>query len=159
MSSVLRTPNGNAVLLTPRSASHSLAQAAMTHFWPHIACGEWHPAAYFGVQEEWDGANKLVALIVRNPIERFRSMCAHRPERSLAQHLASPVYGPLPRGNFVRYFRFEDELGAAAEWLGLPLPLPHEDATDPAAKPVLTPEQNARVREIFADDVRLWESL
>jgi len=86
-------------------------------------------------------------------------MCAHVPGRPLEEHLAQPVYGPLPQGNFVRYFRFEDQLNDAAEWLGLPTPLPHEDATDPAAKPVLTPDQEARVRQIFAADIALWESM
>jgi hypothetical protein len=131
----------------------------MQAFWPEIEIGNYHPAAFFGTQEFWDGTNQNVALIVRNPIERFRSMCAHRPERTLEEHLANPVYGPLPKGSFVRYFLFEDQLDAAAEWLGLPTPLPQEDATDPALKPVLTPEQEARVIEIYADDIVLWESL
>jgi hypothetical protein len=86
-------------------------------------------------------------------------MCAHRPSRTLAEHLDSPSYGPLPTGNFSRYFRFEDQINEAAAWLGLPTPLPQEDATDEADKPILTAEQEARVREIYADDIALWESL
>jgi len=86
-------------------------------------------------------------------------MCAHRPSRTIDEHLDSPVYGPLPQAEFVRHFKFETELDAAAEWLGLPVPLPQEDATDEAAKPTLTAEQEGRVREIYADDVALWESL
>jgi hypothetical protein len=159
MSEILRSTNGNAVLLTPRSGSHSLALVAMKTFWLNSQVGEGHPARYFGVQEFFEGDPQNVALVVRNPIERFRSMVAHRPERTLEEHLAQPVYGPLPQGNFVRYFRFEDQLDAAAEWLGLPTPLPQEDATDPALKPTLTPEQEARVREIYAADIALWESL
>jgi len=160
MGNILRTPNGNAVLMTPRSGSHSLARAALMHYWPQLSGnGDDHPAALLPSDEGWDGTNASVGLIVRNPVERFRSMCAHRPERTLEEHLARPAYGPLPRGNFARYFRFETELDAAAEWLGLPTPLPQEDATDEAAKPVLTPEQEARVREIYADDIALWESL
>jgi len=160
MSDILRSPNGNAIMLTPRSGSHSLALSAMQAFWPDISISaQHHPACFFGVQEHWLGDNHNVALIVRNPIERFRSMVAHRPERTLEEHLAEPVYGPLPKGSFVRYFRFEDQLDAAAEWLGLPTPLPQEDATDSALKPDLTPEQEARVREMFADDIALWESL
>jgi hypothetical protein len=69
------------------------------------------------------------------------------------------VYGPLPHGDFIRYFRFEDQLDAAAEWLGLSLPLPHEDATDEASKPTLTAEQESLVREIYAADIALLESL
>jgi hypothetical protein len=160
MSDILRAPNGNAILLTPRSGSHSLALAAMQAFWPEVEVQtEGHPAWYFGVQEVWIENNENVALVVRNPIERFRSMCAHRPQRTLEEHLAQPAYGPLPKGNFVRYFRFENQLNEAAEWLGLPTPLPREDATDPDTKPTLTPEQEARVRELFSADITLWESL
>jgi len=160
MSQVLRSPNGNAILLAPRSGSHSLALVAMKTFWPDITVkDEGHPAWYFGVEQNWPEDGHQCGIVVRNPIERFRSMVVHRPERTLEEHLAEPVYGPLPQGNFVKYFRFENELDAAAEWLGLPTPLPREGATDPAAKPDLTPEQEARVREIFADDIALWESL
>lgn len=159
MGNILRTPNGNAVLMTPRTGSHALAKAALIHFWPDL----WqedddHPAALLPVDEGWDGSNSNVAIVVRNPVERFRSMIAHR-HLNVDEQLDSPMYGPLPQGNFVRCFRFEDELDAAAEWLGLPLPLPQEDATDEADKPTLTAEQEARVREIYADDIGLWESL
>jgi len=72
MSDVFRTPNGNAILLTPRSGSHSLALTAMQAFWPNITVQtEGHPAWYFGNQENWLGDN---ANIAHNPIERFRSM-------------------------------------------------------------------------------------
>jgi hypothetical protein len=160
MGDILRSPTtGNALLLTPRSGSHSLAVAAMQTFWPDVAIAEkLHPAASFEIQEYWDGSNSNVAIVIRNPVERFRSMIAHR-HLNVDEQLASPMYGPLPQGNFVRYFRFEDQLDAAAEWLGLPTPLPHEDATDEADKPILTPEQEALVREIYADDIALWESL
>ena len=131
----------------------------MKTFWPDFSIGDGHPAAHFGSHEGWNGDNANVALIVRNPVERFRSMVAHRPERTLEEHLANPVYGPLPKGNFVRYFRFEDQLNEAAAWLGLPVPLSQEDATDPALKPNLTYEQEKIIREIFADDIKLWESL
>jgi hypothetical protein len=143
----------------PRSGSHSLAAVAMRVFWPGVEVGDNHPASYFPSDEWWSDATSNSALIVRNPIERFRSMCAHVPGRPIDEHLANPVYGPLPQGNFVRYFRFEDQLDDAAAWLGLPTPLPQEDATSEADKPTLTAEQEARVREIYADDIALWESL
>ena len=159
MGNVLRSPvTGNAVVLTPRSGSHSLAAAALAAWYPDVIAPEGkHPAGSLP-PEAWNGEAGL-GLIVRNPVERFRSMCAHRPERTLEEHLDSPVYGPLPQGDFGRYFRFEDQLNEAAEWLGLPVPLPQEDATDEADKPTLTAEQEARVREIYADDIALWESL
>ena len=161
MSEILRSPiTGNAIWLTARSGSHSLAIAALSFFWPHVRItSDRHPACFFEINEYYRGDNQSVGLVVRNPIERFCSLVAHRPERTLEQHLAEPLYVPLPKGEFVRYFRFEDQLNEAAAWLDLPTPLPHEDATDEADKPILTPEQEARVREIYAADIALWESL
>jgi hypothetical protein len=156
MSEFVLSPNGNCLLLTPRSGSHSIASAALHSWYPDVEMPDGHPAAALPVIVDWPDCP--VGLIVRDPVERFRSICAHR-HLDVDEQLANPVYGPLPQGNFVRYFRFEDQLDAAAEWLGLPTPLPHEDATDEAAKPTLTPEQEARVREIYADDIALWESL
>jgi hypothetical protein len=160
MSNILRAPNGNGLLLTPRTGSHSLALAAMQSFWPEIeiADSRWHPAGYFGVQEYFTGGNENVAVIVRNPIERFRSMIAHR-HLDVAEQLSRPMYGPLPDYNFVRYFKFETELDDAADWLGITVPLTQEDATLEFDKPTLTPEQEARVREIYAADIALWGSL
>jgi hypothetical protein len=116
-----------------------------------------HPASLLPTEIFVD--QKGLGMIVRNPVERFRSACACMPSRALEEHLNGPLYRPLPQGEFARYFRFEDQLNEAAEWLGLPTPLPQEDATDPALKPNLTPEQEARVRDIYADDIALWESL
>jgi hypothetical protein len=162
MGSILRSPtNNNAILLTPRTGSHSLTLAAIAQWWPDTVLENsvQHPACWIPHQESYRGGTKEnVGVIVRNPVERFRSMIAHK-HLNVDEQLARPMYGPLPAGPFVRYFRFEDQLDDAAEWLGLQTPLPQEDATSEANKPLLTPEQEARVREIYAADIELWESL
>jgi hypothetical protein len=162
MSQYLVSPvTSNTVWLVPRSASHSLALSALTAWYPDKLTdyqkSDRHPATFLP-DSDYRPANTC-GLIVRNPIQRFRSMLAHKPNITIQQQLDTPVYLPLPEGPFARYFRFEDQLNEAAEWLGLPTPLPQEDATDEADKPTLTPEQEARVREIYADDIALWESL
>jgi len=159
MGNILRSPiNGNALLLTPRSASHSFALAAMLAWWPDIEMSDdGHPAGYLP-PEIFNGQEGL-GMVVRNPVERFRSMVAHKPEKTLAEHLENPIYPPLPSIKYGKYFCFETELNACAEWLGLPIPLPHEDASNPALKPNLTLEQENIVRQIYADDFILWESL
>jgi hypothetical protein len=58
-----------------------------------------------------------------------------------------------------KIFLFESQLQECADWLGITVPLPQIDATEEANKPTLTPEQEARVREIYAADIALWESL
>ena len=163
MGDLLRCPNGNALALTPRSGSHSLCDAALASFWPDAPrLPTYHPAASLPIQEFFPadvGAATAVAMVVRNPVERFRSMCAHRPNRTIEEHLQQPVYGPLPAGQFSKLFRFEDQLQECADWLGITVPLEQIDPTEPSSKPDLTPEQEARVREIYADDIALWESL
>ena len=152
------------LLLVSRSASHSFAAAALQQWnleryesW--IASGSVaHPATFLpNLVYPW--ACESPAIIVRNPIERFRSMVAYKPDRTLAEQLAAPSYQPLPAGNWVRCFRFEDQLQDCCDWLGITVPLEQIDVTEEANKPELTPEQEARVREIYANDIALWESL
>jgi hypothetical protein len=152
-------------LLVPRSGSHSLVAAWLQEHEPENYT-DWqsslhlHPARFLTLQSTVDqisyGAE--LCVVVRDPIQRFRSMIAHR-ELEIEQQLISPVYGPLPSLSYTRYFRFENQLQECAEWLGITIPLPHLDATEPLNKPTLTPEQEARVREIYAYDIALWESL
>jgi len=159
MGNLLTAPNGNSIVLTPRSGSHALALSALRTFWPDIEIKDGqHPANSLPSDDNWDGTQPNVAIVVRNPVERFRSMIAHR-HLDVAAQLDVPLYGPLPQGTFDRYFRFEDQLCDAAAWLGLPTPLPQEGATEETDKPTLTAEQESRVREIYATDIALWESL
>jgi hypothetical protein len=118
-----------------------------------------HPAAYLNYQENSQPhPTGQLGVVVRNPIERFCSMVAHR-RLEIGQQLQSPMYLPLPHLSYARLFRFEDQLQECANWLGITTSLPHLDATDEHDKPTLTPEQENRVREIYAADVDLWESL
>jgi hypothetical protein len=164
MGQIIRVPNGNAIYLTPRSASHSIAAACLQSFWPELyahylsAEPQLHPAAYLQSTEGWKYQADF-AIVLRNPIARFRSMCAHRPNISIDDQLASPFYGPLTLPESANVFLFETQLQDCADWLGITVPLPQIDATEEADKPVLTPEQEARVREIYAADIALWESL
>ena len=156
--------NGRFLLLAERSGSHSLSAAALKQ-WHHEAFAAWiesgsneHPAKYLP-NLVWPYACESPAIVVRNPVERFRSMCVRKAPRTLEEQLASPSYGPLPSGNWARCFRFEDQLQECCEWLGITMLLQHLDASEEADKPTLSAEQEARVREIYADDIALWESV
>jgi hypothetical protein len=164
MGSILLSPNGKALMLTPRSGSHSIAMAAMQSFWPDITMDDNnHPAASFPLQS--DSINDLpplteVGMVVRNPIERFRSMAAHMSSFMSLEHLLErPAYGPIPKEMASRYFRFEDQLQECADWLGITTALPKLDEMKEEEKPILSAEQEARVREMYAADIALWESL
>lgn len=164
MGQIIRTPNGNAIYLTPRSASHSIAAACLESFWPdlfdkyHNDNHPMHPAAYIYSMEGFIEQSDL-AIILRNPIERFRSMCAHKPNISLEDHLNKPVYHSLPQNKWIKIFLFETQLQECADWLGITIPLQKIDSTKEKDKPILTPEQETIVRQIYADDLTLWESL
>lgn len=163
MGSILRSPiNGNGIVLTERSGSHSLGWAAINEWWPCtiIPNDNRHPATIFSIQEHYDGTQTNLGIVVRNPIERFRSMVAREiHKKSLEEQLENPTYRPLPKGDFVKYFKFETELQICADWLGLINPLPIEDASVKENKPILTSIQQSRVYEIYAEDIALWNSL
>jgi hypothetical protein len=160
MGRVLIGKNGRGLVLIPRSGSHTIAAAWLQQYEPENYAawqsGGYHPAKYFAIQtNKHDGA---LGVIVRDPVERFRSMVAKHNFTVDAQ-LELPTYGPLPQLPFTQYFRFEDQLQECADWLGITVPLPHLDGIDDAEKPILTAEQKARVCEIYATDIALWESL
>ncbi len=165
MGSILHTHNNRYLRLIPRSASHTIAAAWLAEheeanylLWQQG--GVPHPARYFAEQllDYQLPQNAELAVVVRNPVERFRSMVAKHDE-TLEDQLATPLYEALPQLPFTIYFRFEDQLQACASWLGITQTLAQLDPTEPSAKPDLTPEQEARVREIYAADIGLWESL
>jgi len=150
------------LLLAERSASHSFASAALQQWHPERyekwANSSEHPAKYLP-NIVWPIDCESPAIIVRNPIERFRSMVAHKLSRTLEEHLALPTYGPLRSGSWSRCFRFEDQLQECADWLGITVLLPQLDASEENDKPMLTTEQEQTVREIYAADIALWESI
>lgn len=124
-----------------------------------------------------------VVCLVRDPVERFRSAMAQvgiTDVDATLEELANetgnhPEYAPargrrllsedvhfraqsVYSGDPIRYFRFPDQLEEAAAALDLALPLPVINEAG-GAKPTLTAEQEQRVREWYAADVALWESL
>jgi hypothetical protein len=133
--------------------------AAMQTFWPEVSLENFeHAAAAFPEDLTFDGTQENVGIIVRNPIERFRSMVVHA-NSTVEYQLNYPRYRPLPSGNFVKYFRFEDQLQECANWIGITVPLPLLSSTDKFQKPILTEEQENLVKQIYANDIILWESL
>ena len=164
MGSLIAGTSNRYLRLIPRSGSHSIAAAWLQDKEP-AGYAAWqangmHPARYMAnhVSEDELPQDAEIAVIVRNPVERFRSMIA-RHGQSVSEQLDSPMYGPLPQLPFTQYFRFEDQLQACAEWLGISSTVPVLAESEPANKPTLTPEQEARVREIYAADIEIWESL
>lgn len=163
-------PNGRRFAIVARSGSYTICWQSLPTELQTVPLGStrWHPASVA------PGAGPLVmdeppvglCCMVRDPVERFRSSCA-RQKVSVEEGLMRREWdvhfwtlsdmGLLQKG--VTYFRFPDQLNDCAEWLGLPTPVPQLNEEAEELKPDLTPEQEARVREIYSEDIKLWESL
>lgn len=119
--------------------------------------------------------DRPVVQVVREPVDRFRSAMSQtrmtdvdlvlrelRSEETVfggVGVIAANVHF-LPQSRFtgdITYYRFSDQLDEAAADLGLRTPLPRIHVS--AEKPDLTPAQEQSVREWYAADVALWESL
>lgn len=170
----ITSPNGRRFALVARSGSYSIVWQALPEGNripdnTHAPRGRWHPINAAGIIASPlatdEPANGLCCM-VRDPVERFRSACA-RQGVSVAEGLDrqySDVHfwslssmGLLEQG--MTYFRFPDQLDDCAEWLGLEIPVPQTNDEQESSKPTLTQEQENIVRQIYADDILLWESL
>ena len=179
-------PNGRSYAFVSRSGTSTLGLMCLRKFHPdrltqEFVDGKAHRALDYAV------AGRLPAgcgVMVRHPVERFQSLLWRVP-MSVEQALSLAHWhygaGPQPANtdrHWLEYtygvtayhyapvsffaqgdsqlFRFPD-LRGMADYLGCDVPLAHINKTE---NPVtLTPEQEARVREIYAADIALWESL
>lgn len=168
------------VAMVARSGSHSLLLNIVRHVCPHRLDQPsvppknqiWHPylelpeyikdGRYYDISD----IKGNLSVMVRSPVERFRSACA-RQKLSVDQGLRAMEsdvhFWPLKDMGLIaydiNYFRFPDQINDCAEWLGLPTPVSHENGEPEEQKPVFTPEQELAVRLAYADDIALWESL
>lgn len=162
--------NGRRFAIVARSGSYTICWQSLPPELQTVPAGStrWHPISVAPGKGPLERDEPPVGLccMVRDPIERFRSSCARQQltvEQGLKQTEGDVHFWPLSHMGLiqegVQYFRFPDQLNACAEWLGLPTPVPQLNAEADEGKPVLTAEQEAAVRELYADDVALWELL
>lgn len=188
-STYLNTPD-RAIALNFKVGSSSLARAVIKDFQPELNSiitsppgggnGTAYPDGILTETKHWQGeAGKcdprdkpITLLIVRDPIEKFRSACAEDSIEEIDAHLdwleAHPdmpmrmhfwPQSRLLQGNQVKLYRFPDDLDALATEAGLSLPLPNIAGGHNRPKPTLTAEQEARVLAIYADDMALYDSI
>lgn len=161
--------NGRRFALVARSGSYTTIWQALPPQDREPSPG-WHPIhATTGTIGDTLQPEELpdgLCCLVRDPVERFRSACARQQvtvEEGLARTESDVHFWPLEfmglLENGVTYFRFPDQLDACAEWLGLETPVPQLNEEPESSKPKLTPEQEQQVRQTYAADIALWESL
>lgn len=184
MSMYFKTPNYS-VAMNAKVASSTLARAIVRDFHPHeenLVQTAAYPEGkgpdtnliHWMCPKESEPSQPVV-LIVREPVERFRSAMAQTRLTDVDAALASLEEGTLiemPRragdlrsnAHFARQsvfletpltaFRLEDlELAAGLIGIQLPMPLINEGSGE---KPVLTADQEARVLAYYQEDSELY---
>ena len=169
------------VALVTRSGSHSLFKAILAKYYPELPQEEtntpfvrendrWHPV--MNLQNILDMSNNDVsdlefAVMVRDPVERFRSSCARlgmSPTEVLDHHMDNVHVWTLKSMGLLdapkaKYFLFSEQLEDCATYLGLDLPLPSLNGESDENKPTLSAEELLRVQNHFAEDIALYERL
>jgi hypothetical protein len=182
-SGYLNTPNA-AIALNFKVGSSTLSRAVIAAHQPELnaqlvdGVGFHYPAGMSAddlpLQGLCDKVNPserpVILLLVRNPVDKFRSACAESSIDDVDAKLTELVsdwggdvhFWPQSRLLFgtTKLYVFPDHLEDLATEADLALPLPNINVKDDTAtKPTLTAEQQTRVEAIYADDIELFASI
>ena len=163
--------NNRALLLVARSGSTSLFTEICYHQNISLHNHNKHPSCYCGCwsAEEgyWDGYShkqpEEMAVIVRNPIDRFLSACI-KTKKNIDEGLKS-IYNdvhfwPISYMNpsNPKYFIFPNEIDDCATWLGINSPVKHLNKN---IDKKITPnkEQIKKIKTSYNKDIILWNNL
>lgn len=172
-------PGNKAVALNWKVATSTLSRAIIAAHYPTIEArlqSAKYPPGMTADSRGWQGmlpkcepAGRVVLILVRDPIERFRSACAQSNIVNVDVKLAELAndwgkdvhFWPQTRllVDGAKLYRFPDHLDALAEMAGLSLPLPVVNEGEAGQKPTLSTEQQAAVATLYADDIDLFESI
>jgi len=175
------THNGQAVAVIGKSGSSAIGKAIHLFRKPHFKVLGSTPE---NIEKNWNGAgwqnlvssekNPTSPLIpVREPISRFRSACSQLKITDVDAALCELEVGGkllsdfhfMPTSRWLaegdnRLFKFPDHLPELSEDLGLDgIPPCNSAEGKGASKPDLSEEQQARVCEIYKDDIALFNSI
>lgn len=171
------TPNYS-VAFNNKVASSSIAYAIIKDFYPHILAYLGNESGYQSFCPSEKEPSKPVVLVVREPVDRFRTAFRQLRLESVDDALYSlenqtQILRPHKRflyqdPHFTHQhellkggtaFRYED-LEKAAKFIGLSIPLPViNKACNDGRKPNLTSDQKSRVLNYYSKDAELYWSL
>lgn len=177
MRGVMWHNNSVGLALVPRSGSHTLFSLILKHYDPQARQESWTPpngARWHPVMNIQQGMCDLstgmmpreitFAVVVRDPVERFRSACA-RLQKTPAEVIAESLddvhtwtiesMGLLSHPQ-AKYFLFT-ELEQCAVFLGLPTPL--EQVNEEPVKPDLSQEELQFLEQHYAKDIEFYNNL
>lgn len=163
----------HSVAINKKVASSAIARAILEEFYPHV---------YQGIINQFDGKPGFnewqrfcpkshlphlpVVLIIRNPVDRFCTAVQQvktTVEEALNGLETNTLWAlnehflhkyPLIEDKDFTLFRFED-INKAADYLGIKIRLLNKARRE---KPILTVDQETRVRQYYAKDVELYNS-
>jgi hypothetical protein len=180
--SYFQTPS-HAIAVNFKVASGSIARAVIGAFYPQkerlittphgAGHGTAYPAGKNADNTRWQSLaptesepSQPVLLLVRDPIEKFRSACAESGIEDVYAKLAALQNGWGRDAHFWpqarlckgqgRLYAFPDHLEAFAADAGLAYPLPTVPSRARAPKPDLTADQLATLATIYAEDIALF---
>jgi hypothetical protein len=167
------------LVLVTRSGSHTLFKTILEQFYPNNYQGEqvfvhendrWHPVMNLSDIHDlnnFDIGNTEYAVMVRNPLDRFRSSCARvgcSVEEGLNMisdnvHFWTMKSMGILDSSHVKYFLFPNQLDECAQYLGLNLPLPVLNSEDEDKKPIINEENLIKIKEAYSSDIAIYEEL
>lgn len=187
---MLKTPAHN-IIVPPKVGSSSVARAIIKQFYPDIEQKiqtARYPAGQGPNDKQWQGyvpqhdSEKPILMLVRNPVDRFRSAMAQFSLTDVDAVIDSIINDtkiqiPLPSNRTAsvknnlhfttqasllegttKLYQFPDQLEQFANEAGLDYPLlTINESSNPL--PDITAEQETQLREIYADDLVMLESI
>jgi hypothetical protein len=182
-SAYLDTPNA-AIALNFKVGSSSLSRAVIAAHHPELnaklsdGTSVHYPDGKSADDTRWHGLcpkidpseREALLLLVRDPVEKFRSACAETNISHVDAKLTDLETNGFTRDSHfwpqsrlivdtTKLYLFPDHLDDLATDADLALPLPDIDGGHGRPKPNLSPEQLARVQAIYADDIGLFNSI
>lgn len=151
-------PNGRLLLFASRTATHTFCEAICATL-GHSTDYDVHPAE--NCERAVYSENIEIAALIRNPIERFLSLCAkenHSVLYGITNEFPVQIFDndeTVP--NNVTLFKFETQMQECANWLGITASL---NWLDPYPnKPVLIESELATLEMIYKKDLEIWNSI
>lgn len=166
--------------LVTRSGSHTMFKKILNEFYPDNRQQElnitshdntpWHPVKnlshLYDTRQNAEVLENPIAVLVRDPVERFRSACA-RQNKSVDEAITSmnddvhfwtlESMGLLQ--SHLRHFVFPEQLSECAEYLKLSPQIPRLNAEGEKKKPLLTAYELLKIQKAYDEDIQFYKKL
>lgn len=168
MKGVCAIHNGKALALVTRSGSHALMSLMLPPVYEKkvLSGDRWHPIMNLRGHDLRNGLPEVeqICVMVRDPIERFKSSMARRKlnfEQAIAAKDEDVHFWSIHSMGLIdekcSYFLFPTQLNACAHILGLQTPVPY--LNEETEKPQLDAAQLRTLERCYAQDLELFYNI